>query len=216
MALGYHHYKRLSKRQHRATEKNQLQLQVNLVLHHPLDQRHIQEDKPEISQKTATSQDVQLQSVQNVEKDIKVVITSKDTVQPPKIKKQTAHRGKKFSGVKPNNMGNCLLTLNEQKWINTDDTDVNVNVIEDCHIQTTDSSYGDWLIQQGITNLDDVKLETLVLPNIDLDIHKKTQSDAANLGPLEKVVNTVPSASELFVNMADYLLSDEDIEQCEK
>ena len=72
------------------------------------------------------------------------------------------------------------------------------------------------MIQQGITNLDDVKLETSVLPNIDLDIHKKTQSDAANLGPLEKVVNTVPSASELFVNMADYLLSDEDIEQCEK
>ena len=114
-----------------------------------------------------------MQFVQKVEKDIKVVITSKDTVQPPKIKKQTACRGKKFSGVKPNNMGNCLLTLNEQKWINTDDTDLNVNVIEDCHIQTTDSSYGDWLIQQGISNLDDVKLETLVLPNIDLDIHKK-------------------------------------------
>ena len=38
----------------------------------------------------------------------------------------------------------------------------------------------------------------------------------ANLGPLEKVVNIVPSASELFVNMADYLLSDDDIEQCEK
>ena len=124
-------------------------------------------------QKTATSQDVQLQSVQKVEKDIKIVITSKDTVQPPKIKKQTAHRGKKFSGIKPNNMGNCLLTLNEQKWINTDDTDVNVNIIEDCHIQTTDSSYGDWLIQQGITNLDDVKLQTSVLPNIDLGIHKK-------------------------------------------
>ena len=61
--------------------------------------------------KTVTSQDVQLPSVQNVEKDIKVVITSKDTVQPPKIKKQTACRGKKFSGVKPNNMGNHLLHI---------------------------------------------------------------------------------------------------------
>ena len=90
-----------------------------------------------------TSQDVQLLSVQNVEKDVKVVIISKDTVQPPKSKKQTACRDKKSSGVKPNNMGNPPLISNEQKWINTDDTDVNVNVIKDCHIQTTDSSYGD-------------------------------------------------------------------------
>ena len=38
-----------------------------------------------------------------------------------------------------------------------------LNVIKDSHVQTTDSSYGDWLIQQGITNPDDVKLEPLVL-----------------------------------------------------
>ena len=131
VALGYHQYRRPSKIQHRATEQHQLKLQVNPVLHCPLHQRDAQEDKPEIRKKTATSQDVQLPSVQNVDKDVKVVITSKDTVQPPKSKKQSAHTGKKYSGVKPNNMGNHQLTLNEQKQINTDNTKADVNV--KCH-----------------------------------------------------------------------------------
>ena len=57
-------------------------------------------------------------------------------VQVEKPKKQTACKGKKFGGGKPANVGNRPLTLNEQKRINTDDTQPKVasNVIEDCHI----------------------------------------------------------------------------------
>ena len=110
------------------------------------------------SQKTATSQNEQVPadqvppaSTSNITKDLQVVITEKDMVHPAKPKKQTAHRGKKYTGVKPANVGNRPLTLNEQKKTHTVDQEnaVDCNVIEDCHIQTTDSSYGDWLIHNG-------------------------------------------------------------------
>ena len=108
-----------------------------------------------------------------------MVITEKDTVQPANPKKQTAHRGKKYTGVKPANVGNQPLTLNEQKktHIVDQETAVDHNVIEDCHIQTTDSLYGDWLIQQGIPNLNDFTLDPLVIDDtqkeLQPDIHKK-------------------------------------------
>ena len=54
-------------------------------------------------------------SVGSIAKDIKVVITEKDTLQVNTHKKQTADRGKKYTGVKPANVGNRPLTLKEQK-----------------------------------------------------------------------------------------------------
>ena len=104
--------------------------------------------------------------VSSIATDVKVVISPKDMVKVEKLKRQTARGGKKFGGGKPANVGNRPLTLNEQRRINTGDTQPKVesNVIEDCHIQTTDSSYGDWLIQQGIPSSEDINLDPLMTP----------------------------------------------------
>ena len=55
-------------------------------------------------QKTATASVPPL--VSSIDKDVKVVISEKETVQVNTCKKQTAHRGKKYTGVKPANVGN--------------------------------------------------------------------------------------------------------------
>ena len=60
------------------------------------------------------------------------------------------------------------------------------NVIEDCHIQTTDSSYGDWLIQQGILTSDNVMVEPSVTHGTqntyESDIHKIMQKEDVTIG----------------------------------
>ena len=127
--------------------------------------------------------------------------------------------------MKPANVSNCPLTLNEQKKKNGDDTsnpDIDSIVIEDCHIQTTDSSYGDWLIQQGIPNAQDIKLDPLVVPGemkdetSKLDIRKIKENVDVKLGPLEKVKALVPGGCEFLIQLGDYQLSNDDIAQSQK
>ena len=65
------------------------------------------------------------------------------------------------------------------------------NVIEDCHIQTTDGSYGDWLIEQGIPTPDNVTVEPSVTHGMakpsELEICKIMQNQDMATGPLDKV-----------------------------
>ena len=65
------------------------------------------------SQKTTTASVPP--SVSSIDKDVKVVISEKDNVQLNICKKQAAHRGKKYTGVKPANVGNRNLSLKEKK-----------------------------------------------------------------------------------------------------
>ena len=181
------------------------------------------------SQKTATSQNEQVPadqvptaSTSNITKELQVVITEKDMVQPAKPKKQTAHRGKKYTGVKPANVGNRPLTLNEQKKTHIVDQEIAVdhNAIEDCHIQTRDSLYGDWLIQQGIPNPKDVTLDPLVIDATQKesqpDIHKKMGLEDITVGQLHKVQSMVPGGSDFLEKLGEYILSDDDIDTCQK
>ena len=73
--------------------------------------------------------------VSSIDKDVMVVISEKDTVQVNTHKKQTACRGKKYTGVKPANVGNWALTLNEQKKVQEVESEPKLpsNVIEDSH-----------------------------------------------------------------------------------
>ena len=84
-------------------------------------------------------------------KDLHIEITSAEIMEAHKaMKPQTAHRGRVWAG--PANNGKTLCELKNvqpepvQKTSNQNDP----NIMEDCHVTTDDTSYGDWLIEQGL------------------------------------------------------------------
>ena len=83
-------------------------------------------------------------------KDLHIEIPSAKIMEAHKaMKLQTAHRGRVQAG--PTNNGK---TLHELKNVQPEPVEKNSNQnasnIEDCHVTTNDSSYGDWLIEQGL------------------------------------------------------------------
>ena len=50
----------------------------------------------------------------------------------------------------------------------------------------------------------------------ELDIHKITQKEDATIGTLDKVRTVVPGGSKFSIKLGDYLISDDDIEECKK
>ena len=84
-------------------------------------------------------------------KDLHIEITSAEIMEAHKaMKPQTACRGRVQAG--PANNGKTLHELKNvqpepvQKKSNQNAT----NIIEGCHVTTDNSSYGDWLIEQGL------------------------------------------------------------------
>ena len=77
-----------------------------------------------------------------------------------------------------------------------------------------------WLIQQGIPNPQDVTLQPLVIPGkqntSDSDIHKIMEKGDITTGSLDKVRDMVSSDSGFLMKFSNYILSDDDIDQCQK
>ena len=48
------------------------------------------------------------------------------------------------------------------------------------------------------------------------DICKITQKEDAAIGTLDKVRTVVPGSSDFLIKLGDYLVSDDDIEECKK
>ena len=91
----------------------------------------------------------------------------------------TAKCGKKFLG-KPSNMGNRPLTFTEKKSLLSQSEDPEKGsdikmeqVIEDCQIQIDDTSYGDFLLNQGA---DDDNKPIIIEPQSD-SVHKITDTE---------------------------------------
>ena len=94
----------------------------------------------------ADSKEVSISKIPEVAKDCSVVI---EKSQPKVIPK--AHRSKPL--MRPNKNPTCKTLANLKKANVSDEGEkkmAQLNVIEDCHLTMEDSSYGDWLIQEGI------------------------------------------------------------------
>ena len=107
-------------------------------------------------------------------KDAQVVIS----------KLPTAKHGKKFLG-KLSNMGNRPLTLTEKKSLLSQSEDPEKGsdikmeqVIEDCQTQIDDTSYGDFLLNQGA---DDDNKPIIIEPQSD-SVHKITDTEKPRTG----------------------------------
>ena len=110
------------------------------------------------------------------DKDLAVTISPSDV----KIcKPQVARRGKPLSG---SNRQPDRKTLAEMKKINSPQAkpkdSSREEVIEDCQVQLEDSSYADWLIQQGIGDGTEGKPLIVTKDPDSKDIHKIEQESS--------------------------------------
>ena len=86
-------------------------------------------------------------------KDLHIEITSAEIMEACKaMKPQTAHRGRVRAGPANNGKTLCELKNIQPEPVQKKSNQNATNIIEDCHVTTDNSSYGDWLIEQGLVS----------------------------------------------------------------
>ena len=184
----------------------------------------------DMAQKAATASNAAASGTQIETKDLHIEIPHAEIREARKaMKPQTARRGRVRAG--PVNNGKTLRefkNVQPEQVQNITDQDRG-NIIEDCHVTTDNTSYGDWLIEQGI--ISPVKISNND-DNLTVDDNNKEQVNVEPTKPtvepqqttsdeIRKIVDTAvtpdssDSLNELMTKLNQYL-GPHTVPDCEK